>query len=73
MLLGGEPRRFSLEVRFDQTPIEGRLYAEDGALVRPFSGWLGLMAAIDAASTDSTGAPQGVATIGPRRSLTQIQ
>ena len=73
MRLGGEPRRFSLEVRFDQTPIEGRLYAEDGALMRPFSGWLGLMAAIDAASMDPTGTPSSGATIRPRRSPTQIQ
>jgi hypothetical protein len=43
------PRRLSLEVRFDHSPIEGRLYAEQGQLVRRFSGWLGLMAAIEAA------------------------
>jgi hypothetical protein len=62
-----------LEVRFDQTPIEGRLYAEDGELVRPFSGWLGLMAAIDAASVDPTASPSCEATMGSRRSQTQIQ
>jgi hypothetical protein len=43
-----EPRRLALEVRFDAEPIEGRVY-EDGRVDRPFSGWLGLMAAIDAA------------------------
>jgi hypothetical protein len=48
----GEPRRLALEVRFDAEPIEGRVYDDgDGGdgLDRPFSGWLGLMAAIDAA------------------------
>jgi hypothetical protein len=46
-----EPRRLGLEVRFDAEPIEGRLYdREDTArLDRPFSGWLGLMSAIEAA------------------------
>jgi hypothetical protein len=49
----GEPRRFELEVRFDSEPIQGRLYdqADHGRLDRPFSGWLGLMAAIEAART----------------------
>jgi hypothetical protein len=51
MTAAGEPRRLALEVRFDAEPIEGRLYDDDagGGLDRPFSGWLGLMAAIDAA------------------------
>ena len=45
-----EPMRLALEVRFDAEPIQGRLYDDDGGrLDRPFSGWLGLMAAIDAA------------------------
>ena len=46
-----EPRRLALEVSFDARPIRGRLLEEDGArrLDRPFSGWLGLMAAIEAA------------------------
>ena len=46
-----EPRRLSLEVRLDAEPIEGRIYEEDGSLspARPFCGWLGLLAAIDAA------------------------
>jgi hypothetical protein len=48
MTTGGEPRRLALEVRFDADPIEGRLY-DDGRVDRPFSGWLGLMAAIEAA------------------------
>jgi hypothetical protein len=48
MRLARTPRRLSLEVRFDQTPIQGRLYAEEGQLVRPFTGWLGLLAAIEA-------------------------
>jgi hypothetical protein len=53
-----EPRRLALEVRFDPEPIEGRLYdpVPERGLDRRFSGWLGLMAAIDAArSTDSRG------------------
>ena len=43
--------RLALEVRFDAQPIEGRLYdsAATGRLDRTFSGWLGLMAALDAA------------------------
>ena len=51
MTTAGEPRRLALEVRFDSEPIEGRLYEDrPGArLDRRFSGWLGLMAAIDAA------------------------
>jgi hypothetical protein len=49
MTAAGEPRRFELEVRFDAEPIEGRVYEDDGRLDRPFSGWLGLMAAIEAA------------------------
>jgi hypothetical protein len=48
-----EPQRLSLEVRFDRQPIEGRLYAEEGALVRSFSGWIGLMAAIEAAGSQT--------------------
>jgi hypothetical protein len=44
----GEPRKLALEVRFDAQPIEGRVYENDG-LDRRFSGWLGLMAAIEAA------------------------
>ncbi len=50
MAATGEPRRLALEVRFDAEPIQGRLYDEDGGrLDRRFSGWLGLIAAIDAA------------------------
>jgi hypothetical protein len=50
MTTAGEPRRLGLEVSFDAQPIRGRLYdGEGGRLDRPFSGWLGLMAAIEAA------------------------
>jgi hypothetical protein len=51
MTAAGEPRRLGLEVRFDAQPIEGRLYDRDDGdrLDRPFSGWLGLLAAIEAA------------------------
>jgi hypothetical protein len=47
----GEARRLALEVHFEAQPIQGRLYEpEDGGrFERPFSGWLGLMSAIDAA------------------------
>ena len=43
-----EPRRIGIEVDFESEPIEGRVYEgdEDG---RPFSGWLGLMSALEAA------------------------
>jgi hypothetical protein len=46
-----ELTRLGLEVRFDTQPIRGRLFAFDGrgGLDRPFSGWIGLMAAIEAA------------------------
>jgi hypothetical protein len=46
-----KPRRLGLEVSFEAQPIRGRLYDHDDAarLNRPFSGWLGLMAAIEAA------------------------
>jgi hypothetical protein len=51
MTTAGVPRRLELEVRFDAEPIEGRLYdrEDEGRPVRTFSGWLGLMSAIDAA------------------------
>ena len=47
----GKPRRLELEVRFDAQPIHGRLCdrEDEPPSWRPFSGWLGLMAAIDAA------------------------
>jgi hypothetical protein len=48
MTADAEPRTLALEVRFDAQPIEGRVYEHDG-VDRHFSGWLGLMAAIDAA------------------------
>ena len=57
MAAAGEPRRLALEVRFDAEPIEGRVYderANGDRLDRPFSGWLGLMAAIDAARGDDS-------------------
>ena len=46
-----QPTRLGLEVRFDAQPIQGRLYGQTdhGRLDRPFSGWLGLMSAIEAA------------------------
>lgn len=53
MSAAGVPRRLGLEVQFDAEPIRGRLYGdpEHGRrpLDRPFSGWLGLLAAIEAA------------------------
>jgi hypothetical protein len=53
MTAAGEPRRLGLEVRFDAEPIHGRVYdhEDSGRLDRSFSGWLGLMAAIQAASS----------------------
>ena len=46
-----ESRRLRLEVRLEAEPIEGCVYDEEAGphCDRPFSGWLGLMAAIDAA------------------------
>jgi hypothetical protein len=50
-----QPRRLGIEVRFDAQPIEGRVYDRDraGSLDRPFSGWIGLMSAIEAARVPS--------------------
>ena len=50
-----EPRRLGLEVQFDAEPIQGRLYdqTDQGCLDLPFSGWLGLMSAIEAARSDA--------------------
>ena len=51
MTTAGEPTRLALEVRFDTEPIEGRVYGgggERGEATHEFSGWLGLMAAIEA-------------------------
>jgi hypothetical protein len=44
------PRTLELEVSFDAEPIQGRLYdpKAHGGLDRPFSGWLGLISAIEA-------------------------
>jgi hypothetical protein len=51
MNAAGEPRRLELEIRFETQPIQGRLYdrEDDGQVDRAFSGWLGLMSAIEAA------------------------
>jgi hypothetical protein len=56
MSTAGEPTRLALEVRFDAKPIEGRLYSSDAGdrLDREFSGWLGLMAALEAARGTGT-------------------
>ena len=45
----GGPRRLQLEVEFEASPIQGRLVSGegDGYAERSFSGWLGLMAAIE--------------------------
>ena len=64
MTAAGEPSRLALEVRFDAEPVQGRLYADGGRLDRPFSGWLGLMAAIEAAR-ESTSSPEQEAKGGP--------
>ena len=59
MTAAGEPRRLGLELRLDAEPIEGRLYDhEDGRLDRLFSGWLGLLAAIEEARRPDGGAPE---------------
>jgi hypothetical protein len=60
MTAAGEPRRLGLEVRFDAEPIQGRLYdqKDDSRLDRPFSGWLGLMSAIEAASSVDPSPPE---------------
>jgi hypothetical protein len=51
--MGGadQARRFELVVQFEPQPIQGRLHDREGGTLteRPFSGWLGLMAAMEAA------------------------
>jgi hypothetical protein len=49
MSTAGEPRRLELEVQFEAQPIRGRLYERegDGRVDRAFSGWLGLISAIE--------------------------
>ena len=54
MAAAGEPRRLALEVSFDAERVEGRVYEDEGRLDRRFSGWLGLMAAIEAARAAGT-------------------
>ena len=55
-----QPRRLGLEVRFEPLPIQGRLYDEhDRRVDRPFTGWLGLMSAIEAARSAAPSAPEG--------------
>lgn len=49
MTTAGEPVRLAIDVRFDAQPIEGRLYAQEGPLDRSFRGWIGLLAAQEAA------------------------
>lgn len=51
MTIPAEPRRLELEVQFEAQPIRGRLYEleGEGRLDRAFSGWLGLMSALEAA------------------------
>ena len=58
MTAAGEPSRLAIEVRFDAQPIEGRVFEEGGRLDRPFLGWLGLMAAIDAAREATAEPPE---------------
>jgi hypothetical protein len=60
MTAAREPTRLELEVRFDAEPIQGRLYERegDGRLDRPFSGWLGLMSAIEAAGRADRALPR---------------
>jgi hypothetical protein len=65
-----EPLRFQLELAVDSEPIEGLLHREQGESV-PFTGWLELMAAIDATRTQALDAtPRAVrdedASILPR-------
>jgi hypothetical protein len=60
MATGVQARRLGLEVRSDVRPIEGRIFDDggDGGLDLTFCGWLGLMAAIDAALADDTPQPR---------------
>jgi hypothetical protein len=51
MAARAKTRRLVLEIRFDVQPIKGRLL--DDTSERPFSGWIGLMAAIGAARPDA--------------------
>jgi hypothetical protein len=57
MTAAGEPSRLTVEVTFDAEPIEGRVSDDAGAVDRAFSGWLGLMAAIEAARPSDSRPP----------------
>jgi hypothetical protein len=56
----GKPKRLELEVSFETQPIRGRLYerADAGGSEREFSGWLGLMSAIEAARRTEPARPR---------------
>ena len=51
MSTSGERRRLGLEIQFEAQPIQGRIYdrENDHGADRAFSGWLGLISAIEAA------------------------
>ena len=55
-----EPTRLQIDVDFRAEPIEGRLrhHASGTSVDRPFRGWLGLMAAIEAARDLRPSQPQ---------------
>jgi hypothetical protein len=54
-----KPKRLALEVQFQAQPIHGRLYDPEGRdLERRFSGWLGLISAIEAARGAEPGGRQ---------------
>jgi hypothetical protein len=49
MSTSGERRRLGLEIQFEAQPIQGRVYDRENGADRAFSGWLGLISAIEAA------------------------
>jgi hypothetical protein len=48
-----EPHRLTLEVDLDAKPIAGRVYSHGPEGVLPFSGWIGLITAIETAGTST--------------------
>ena len=61
-----EPHRLTLEFDSDAEPIAGRVYFQEDEVVLPFSGWIGLITAIETAGTsgpDVSAASGGI----PRR------
>jgi hypothetical protein len=56
MPTASDPCRLEIEVHWNERPIRGRVHDAVGRVDRPFSGWLGLIAALEAAREADTAA-----------------